>query len=70
MVAPKFAKRINKPEAGCIVIWVAAGHMGVMLDDNEQYFYSARSPEKGIGSAPLVADINYFGSTPMYWRVN
>jgi len=68
-VAPKFATRINAPEAGCIVIWVAAGHMGVMLDDNEKYFYSARSPEKGIGSAPLLADIDYFGSTPMYWRV-
>lgn len=66
-VAPKFATRINAPEPGCIVIWVAAGHMGIML--NENAFYSARSPEKGIGSANLIDDITYFGSTPMYWRV-
>lgn len=67
IVAPTFATRINAPEPGCIVVWVAAGHMGVML--NADAFYSARSPEKGIGTANLIDDITYFGSTPMYWRV-
>ena len=76
-VAPQFAKRITtvagdphsglNVQAGDIVIWVAGGHMGVMLNSTD--FYSARSPAKGIGSAPLAADVQYFGAQPDVWRV-
>lgn len=55
------------PKAGDIVIWVSGGHMGVMVSDTS--FYSARSPAKGIGAAPLSADIQYFHSQPDIWRV-
>jgi cell wall-associated NlpC family hydrolase len=77
-VAGQFAKKIittaGDPhqglnlQSGDIVIWVSGGHMGVMLNSTE--FYSARSPAKGIGSAPLSADVTYFGAQPDIWRVS
>jgi len=67
-VASKFSQKVSSPQTGDIVIWVSGGHMGVMVGDN--LFYSARSPEKGIGVAKLSDDIDYFQATPDYWRVN
>lgn len=68
-VANQFCSQIASPETGCIVNWVNHGHMGVMVSNTD--FYSARSPAKGIGTAPLAADITYFGGEePTYWRVN
>lgn len=76
-VASQFASKVQSQatphgglnlQAGDIVIWVAGGHMGVMISSTD--FYSARSPAKGIGSAPLSADVTYFGSQPDVWRVN
>jgi len=66
-VASKFSTKVNTPQTGDIAIWVSGGHMGVIVGDN--LFYSARSPEKGIGTVSLSDDITYFGATPDYWRV-
>lgn len=66
-IAPRFCYRIGGPAPGAIVNWEAGGHMGVMISDTE--FYSARSPSKGIGSAPISADIKWFGAKPDYWSV-
>jgi hypothetical protein len=67
-IAETFCKRVTSPAAGDIVVWVSKGHMGVMVSNS--LFYSARSPEKGIGSAPLSADVAYFGGQPDIWRPN
>lgn len=66
-VANQFSYQVASPSAGDIVIWVSGGHIGVMVSDTE--FYSARSPSKGIGSAPLSADIKWFGEKPDYWSL-
>jgi cell wall-associated NlpC family hydrolase len=67
-VAPRVPMyKVATPTAGDVAIWVAHGHMGVMLSNTD--FYSARSPSAGIGMAPISADIQSFGATPDYWRL-
>jgi len=51
---------------GDIVVWPGK-HMGVFVDGDT--FYSARSPEKGIGRSSLSGDQNYFGSLGDWYRV-
>lgn len=66
-IAGGFAKQVSTPQSGDIIVWVAGKHMGVMVSDTD--FYSARNEAKGIGSAPLSADVKYFGAEPDIWRV-
>lgn len=65
-VAPQFAEPVSTPAKGDIVVW-PGHHIGVVADQDK--YYSARSPAKGIGDASLSADSGYFGMKPQYWRV-
>lgn len=66
-IASKFARKVEDYAVGDIVVWPGK-HMGVVT--SRSTYYSARSVEKGIGSASLKDDTDYFGgTTPEYWRL-
>lgn len=59
-------KKVGSPVVGAVVLW-AHKHMGVSLGGDTMY--SARSPEKGIGTSTISGDSTYFGFEPEYWIV-
>jgi hypothetical protein len=65
-IAGSWCEKVSAVSPGDIILWPGK-HMGICTGTNEMY--SARSPDKGIGTSSISGDAQYFGAQPEYWRV-